>query len=138
MKILIRAVYAAFALAMLTLGSAALVLPYGVFPETAAALGDEAVHIAQEAGAALVALALFCAWYALHYECSWVGHAILTVFFVLIAAIHWADYFREMRSLSSPLLTSLPAVIFVALGVMRRRAVLPSREGSPPPRRGRG
>ena len=122
MRDLIRAIYAVFAAGLLGLGVIAFLLPYGLLPEVAAGLSDEALHITQEAGAAVIALAVLCAACAWRYESSSLGHSILTLFFVLIAVIHWADYLREMREISSPVLTSLPAIVFIALGFLRRRA----------------
>jgi hypothetical protein len=79
------------------------------------------LHIVQEASSAVLALGLLSAWCACHYAESRAAHGILSVFFILIGLLHWIDYVRDQRPVTSGLVTSVPAVVFVVLWVLRRR-----------------
>ncbi len=115
-----RTIYALFALGMLGIGGIGALLPFGVLPEIAAGFDGEALHVVQEASAGALALGALSGWCACAPARCGAAHVVLTFYFALIAAIHWIDYVRDLRPLSSGLLTSVPFVVFVVLGMLRR------------------
>jgi hypothetical protein len=78
-------------------------------------------HLMRELGAALVFVGLMSLWCNFNYDRSRTVHYLLTLFNLLIAAIHWYDYSRGDLPLTSPLFNSLAFVAFAALAIARSR-----------------
>lgn len=70
-------------------------------------------HLIQEQGAGFVFIGAMSMWCARHFERRGVVHAGLIVFTALFAAIHWAGYLRDGRSLLSRLVNSVPFALFL-------------------------
>ncbi len=121
MKSLHQIIYALFGAGMLLVGVVGFLLPFGFMPELAEAYDDEALHVVQEASSAVLALGLVSLWCAWNYAQSRALHWVLTLFFILISALHWADYVRDERPIESGLINSVPAVVLLALAAFRKR-----------------
>jgi len=124
MERLHRIVFAVFAAGMLVLGGLGLSLPFVPDVDTGFAPGSDAatelLHLTQEAAAGMFALGLLAAWAARHPARSGAVHVALTAYFVLIAAIHWIDFARGARPLTSGLLNSVPFVVLACSWGLRR------------------
>jgi hypothetical protein len=115
-----RLVFAVFAAGMLLLGSLGLLLPFAPVPRLDDVRDPELLHVTQEAAAGLLALGLCAAGAALRPARSAPAHAALTVYFLLIAAVHWIDFARDLRPLTSGLVNSVPFVVLAGLWRVRR------------------
>ncbi len=78
-------------------------------------------HILREEGAASIFAGLVAFWCIFDFEGRWRVHHLLTVLTLLLAAIHWFDYFGGNRGKLSPLLNSLPFLALITLTLLRRR-----------------
>jgi hypothetical protein len=88
------------------------------------------LHILQELGVALVLAGLVAAWFTWHYEQSVFFHWSLTLFWALLALVHWFDVRGPNDSIGGPLVLTVPFLWFVALGALRATA---ERQPRPPP-----
>src|SRR3954470_1447232 len=78
------------------------------------------LHLLQEFGALMVFAALILFWFIRNYQHSLSLHWAMTVFFALLAVVHWVDV-RGMRpSMAGPILNTVPLVLFVIVGVLRK------------------
>jgi len=118
MKSLHAVIYGLIGAGLILLGSIGFLLPFGVLPEVAETLGSEGLHILQEASSGAIALGVLAAWCAFSY--SKAAHWTLTVFFLLIATLHWIDSIRAQGPLTSALLNSVPAATLLVMGMVRR------------------
>jgi len=105
-------VYAVFGTLALLLGVLALVAPARALPPEM--YSPLAAHLLREQGAEGVFIGLMALWCATHYEQRRPVHNALLVFTLLFAAIHWAEYLQDRRSLLSPLVNSVPFLLFAA------------------------
>src|SRR5262249_53911786 len=77
------------------------------------------LHVVQEFGSLLVFAGLITFWFLCHYEQSQAFHWALTVFWALIALVHWVDIRGPSPSVVGPLVNSVPFVLFLAIGLLR-------------------
>ena len=96
-------------LGIATLGAAlfALIHPLGKSPEE--------MHLGRELAAAMVFVALMFLWCARNYEQRRAVHGALIVFAVLLALVHWLDYFHGTRPLMSGVINSVLAAVLLAM-----------------------
>jgi hypothetical protein len=134
-RLLTKSVYALVGVLFLLGGTSVLLLGTGLLPEPVKdvilSVGERNVntlHLMQEYAALLVLVALLTFWFVKHYEASRAFHWAMTAFWGLIAVIHWFDPTGEFHSGLGEALTSVPFLLFVALGLLRGRA-----EGRTPP-----
>jgi hypothetical protein len=124
-RVLARACYALFGAAFLVAGASVLLADTGLLPALRNALVEESrgdlntLHILQEFGALLVFAGLVTFWFLWHYEQSRPFHWMLTAFWGLIALVHWFDVRGPIRSVAGPLVTTVPFLLFVAIGLLR-------------------
>ena len=78
------------------------------------------IHILREAGAAGIFIGLMSIWCIFNYEKRTAVHYFLVVYAFLMAAIHWFEYLTGHRQLMSPLLNSVPFVVFVLMVMFSR------------------
>lgn len=81
-------------------------------------------HILKEEGAASIFIGLVAFWCIFDSERRWGVHHLLTMFAILIAAIHWVDYFGGNRPLISALLNSIPFLALLTLTLLHKRYAL--------------
>ena len=128
-EIIVKVVYGFFAVAFLLVGIIAFASGTGLLPEPlqgivrGAAHGDDnALHIIQEFGAFLVFIGLITFWFIQHYDQSRNFHWAMTIAWGLIALAHWFDVRESRNSLISPVINSIPLILFVTLGLLRRKS----------------
>jgi hypothetical protein len=103
-----RIVYALFGTLALLAGVAALLRPALVLPDVYSHL---TAHLVREEAACFVFVGLMFFWCLGHFDERRPVHLALLTFTVLFAGIHWADYVRDLRHVSSPLVNTAPVII---------------------------
>lgn len=78
------------------------------------------LHIIQEFGSMLVFAGLITFWFIRHYEHSKAFHWAMTVFWGLIAFVHWFNVGGPLRSVRSPMINTIPFILFLLVGLVRR------------------
>lgn len=76
------------------------------------------LHLLQEFGGMMVFAAILSFWCVKNYGQSMGYHWALTVFFGLLALVHWFDV-RGVRSPMGPAINTLPVLLFAVIGVWR-------------------
>jgi len=115
------AIYGIFGAGAIVYGTAALLFPAVL--ESNAAQSFRFAHILREQGAAAIFVGLMSFWCILNYERRRTVHYFLMVFALLLAVIHWHDYFAGHLPWMSPLYNSVPFVILSAMAIFSRKAV---------------
>jgi hypothetical protein len=128
-RLLTRSVYALIATVFLLAGASVLLLGTGLLPRPVQELvlseGENnlhTLHLLQEYASLLVLVALLTFWFVKHYEQSVAFHWVMTIFWGLIAVIHWFDPSGKFHSGLGEALLSIPFVVFVLLGLLRAKA----------------
>lgn len=101
-------------------GVGALFFP--TFLESEAAQSVELKHILREHGATAIFLGLMSFWCIPHYEQRRAVHYFLMLFGLLLAGIHWVDFFNGNRPLMSGLINSVPFLVMLTMAVPLLRA----------------
>jgi len=124
-----KSLYGFLGVVLLLVGASVLLFETGLLPGAisravaAVAEGDAgALHILQEFGAFLVFVGLITLWFMRHYEQSRFFHWALTAAWGLIALAHWFDVRGPLHSGIGPLINSVPFILFLLLGLWRRRS----------------
>ncbi len=122
-----KSLYGFSGVVLLLAGASVLLFETGLLPGAVGRAVSNAVHndagalhIVQEFGAFLVFVGLITLWFMRHYEQSRFFHWALTAAWALVALAHWFDVRGERHSSTSPLLNSVPFIIFLLLGLLRR------------------
>ncbi|HZM89660.1 MAG TPA: hypothetical protein VFF31_24270 [Blastocatellia bacterium] len=128
-KAIAKFVYGFFGAAFLIVGVTVLLLHTGLLPESVKnvvvgfAHDDElAVHLIQELASVLVFAGLITFWFIRHYEQSKAYHWAMTTFWALISFAHWFDGREGPRSVTGPLINTIPFVLFLLIGLFRWHA----------------
>ena len=103
-----RGTYAVFGTLALLAGIAALFRPTLVLPDVYSQL---TVHLIREEAACFIFVGLMFFWCLFHFAERRPVHLALLAFTAIFAGIHWADYLRDLRHLSSPMVNTLPVII---------------------------
>ena len=77
-------------------------------------------HAMRENGAAGIFIGLMAFWCAFNYERRRSVHYCLMVFALLLAAIHWVDYFAGHLPWISPVYNSVPFTVLLVMAVLDR------------------
>jgi hypothetical protein len=115
-RAIVRALYVLAGLWFLFVGVVALLqkIPLG-------AGGDPEIrHVMQEAGCVLVFAGVVTLWFSRRVEASKGVFIGLTVFWALIAIVHWMDIDGGIRTGLSPWINTVPFLVFVAVGFLAR------------------
>jgi hypothetical protein len=115
-------VYGLFGAGAIVYGVATLLSPSVLVSE--AAQSFHLMHILREQGAAAIFIGLMAFWCIFNYERRWGVHYFLMVLTLLLAAIHWWDYFAGHLFWMSPLYNSVPFAVLLAMVALDR----PSRQ----------
>ena len=103
-----RGIYAVFGTLALLAGIVALLRPAIILPDVHSQL---TAHLIREEAACFVFVGLMFFWCLGHFDERRPVHLALLTFTVLFAGIHWADYVRDLRHVSSPLVNTAPVII---------------------------
>jgi hypothetical protein len=76
----------------------------------------------QEFGSLLVFVGLITFWFVRHYDRSWPFHWAMTLFWGLLALVHWFDVRGPVESVIGPAINTVPFGLFVLLGLLRLRS----------------
>lgn len=126
-RILAKVTYAIMGAAYLTAGALVLLVNTGLLPDAvreflvARAAQNNLVflHVLQELGALLVFVALVTFWCVRNYEQSRALHWMLTLYWAIMAVIHWFHVASPTVSVLGGLINTIPLALFLALGLMR-------------------
>jgi hypothetical protein len=79
------------------------------------------LHILQELGCLLFLVGLITLWFVRHYERSLFFHWSMTIFWGLVAWVHWFDVRGPEPDLNiaGALIIAIPFALFVLIGLMR-------------------
>ncbi|MFL5329437.1 MAG: hypothetical protein ACJ8C4_11030 [Gemmataceae bacterium] len=126
-KAIATALYVIVGVAFLAAGASVLLIGTTVLPTGArdtimhVAHGDaNTLHVLQEFGSLLVFAGLMTLWFAMRYYGSRAFHFALTVFWVLLAWVHWYDIHGVIHTGRAQLLISIPAAVFLVVGIARQ------------------
>lgn len=127
MKTFTKLLYAFFGLLFLSAGAALVSYKSGILPvnlETrifhAAENNLNSLHLLQEFGALMVFAGLLSFWFIKDYEQSKKFHIAMTVFWALMAIIHWTDVLHSGAPLVYAFINTVPLLLFAVTGVMRK------------------
>src|SRR5262249_6868810 len=125
-KLPARSLYGLVAVTFLLAGASVLLLGTGLLPRAVRdvlidlAQGDgNTLHIMQEYGSLLVFIGLITLWFIWHYDASRAFHWAMTVFWGLIALVHWFNIAGPWDSAIDPLINTVPFALFLAVGLLR-------------------
>jgi uncharacterized protein YjeT (DUF2065 family) len=129
-RALVKSFYALFGVLYLAAGLSVLLLGTGLLPTPIRKLildigqgNDNTLHVMQEFGCLLVFAGLITLWFVRHYEQSGTFHWAMTAFWALFALVHWVDVRgRPAESFLGPAINTVPFALFLAVGLLRRRA----------------
>lgn len=125
-RFLATLLYVATAAAFLAAGAAALLVDTALLPPgvrdavVGLSRGDlHTLHLVQEAGALLVLVGLLTLWFAAHYDRSVYFHWAVTLYWAIMALIHWFHVAGTPASVVGPLVNTVPLVVFFLVGLVR-------------------
>jgi hypothetical protein len=121
-----KSVYSFFGALFLIVGATVMLLHTGLLPESVRnivmgfAHDDElAIHLIQELSSILVFAGLISFWFIRHYEHSKSYHWAMTTFWALFSFAHWFDGREGPRSITGPLINTIPFIVFLLIGLLR-------------------
>jgi hypothetical protein len=124
--ILAKSFYGLFGAVYLLAGVSVLLLSTGLLPqamkEFIERLGQDNLHtehIMQEFASLLVFVGLITLWFVRHYDQSWAYHWAMTVFWGLIALVHWFDVRGSFQIGVGQLINTIPFGLFLVVGLLR-------------------
>jgi hypothetical protein len=79
------------------------------------------LHILQELGCLLFLVGMITLWFVRHYERSLFFHWSMTIFWFLVAWVHWFDVRgpEPDPSIAGAVIIAIPFALFVLIGLMR-------------------
>ena len=111
-------IYGLFGAIAIVYGVVNLLLPTLMVPE--AARSFVLSHILREQAAMAIFIGCMFLWCIFNYERRSAVHYLLTVFALLLAAIHWFDYLSGHLNWMSPLYNSVPVLVLVLMAIRMR------------------
>jgi hypothetical protein len=128
-RVVTQSLYVLLGAIFLLGGIGVLLLGTGLLPtpvrDVILSIGEDnlhTLHLMQEYATLLVLVALLTFWFVKHYEMSRPFHWAMTLFWGVIALVHWFDPRGEFHYGLAEAITSVPFVLFVALGLLRERS----------------
>ena len=128
-RALAKSLYGLVGVVFLVAGGSVLLLGTGLLPaavrDTIVGIGQDnpnTLHIMQEFGSMLVFAGLITLWFLRHYDKSRPFHWAMTVFWGLIALVHWFDIRGPVESVVGPLINTVPFALCLAVGLLRETA----------------
>jgi hypothetical protein len=127
-RVVANSLYGVVGTVFLIVGATVLLLTTGLLP---AVLGGfimkfghddpTTLHIIQELGSVLIFVGLITFWFIKHYEQSLAFHWAMTTFWMFFALAHWFDVRGSFHAGSGQLVNTIPFILFVLVGVLRKR-----------------
>ena len=121
-----KSVYGVFGTIFLIVGATVMLLHTGLLPEALKNIVMDfahndllAVHLIQELASILIFVGLISLWFIRHYEHSKTFHWAMTTFWALFAFAHWVDGIEGPRSVRGPLVSTIPFIVFLLIGLLR-------------------
>ena len=111
-------IYGIFGAGAIVYGATALLFPAVL--ESNAAQSFRFAHILREQGAAAIFVGLMSFWCIFNYGRRRSVHYFLMVFALLLAVIHWHDYFAGHLPWMSPMYNTVPFVVLLIMAVLSR------------------
>src|SRR5262245_26966861 len=118
-KVLAKTLYGVIGVLFLLAGGSVLLVGTGLLPEPMRRLifdighGDgNSLHIMQELSSLLVFAGLITLWFVRHYEQSRPFHWAMTVFWGLIALVHWFDVRNGFEAGIGQVVITIPFALF--------------------------
>src|SRR5262245_50539090 len=131
-RILAMSLYGLVGAVFLLAGVSVLLLGTGLLPEPVRELivdiahdNGNTLHIMQEFGSLMVFAGLISFWFVCHYNQSRPFHWAMTVFWALIALVHWYDIRGGLQFGIGPAINTIPFGLFLAVGLLRRLSETP-------------
>jgi hypothetical protein len=131
--VITKIVYGLVGVFFVLVGGSVLLLNTGLLPDSVRnmivdyAQGDgRLLHVLQEWGNAHALLGLLAFWFIRHYDQSQTYHWAMTAYFAVDALIHWFHVAGPPESITGPLINTIPFVLFVTLGLLRRLQARPA------------
>jgi hypothetical protein len=127
-KILAQLSYIVVGAAMFLFGASVLLAGAGALPGIQSSLVDEAkgnldfVHVLQEFATLLVFAGLVTIWFVFHYGQSMAFHWAMTLFFLLLAVVHWFDVRGRSSFTTGDIVIGIPFFWFTVVGALRELA----------------
>ncbi|HLJ95445.1 MAG TPA: hypothetical protein VKU02_19870 [Gemmataceae bacterium] len=128
-KMLARGLYGLVGVLFLLAGIGVLLLGTGLLPSAVSDLirgisqdNPHTLHVMQEFASLLIFAGLIALWFFWHYERSWPFHLALTIFWGLIALVHWFDIRGSFQLGVGPVINMVPLGLFVVVGLLRKRS----------------
>jgi hypothetical protein len=119
-------VYGFFGTVFLIVGATVMLFHTGLLPGPVQNLilgfahsDPNALHLIQEFASILVFAGLVSIWFVRHYEHSQLYHWAMTTFWALFALAHWFDGREGLRSVSGPMIDTIPFFLFLLIGLLR-------------------
>ena len=81
------------------------------------------LHIMQEFGSLAIFVGLLLIWQMRREKFDAFFHGSMTLFWGLLAIVHWFDVRGSLISVTGPLITTMPFVVFVLVGSIVHCAV---------------
>jgi hypothetical protein len=111
-------IYGAFGTGAIVYGIAALLFPAAL--ESNAVQSWRFAHILREQGAAAIFVGLMSFWCIFNNERRRAVHYFLMAFALLLAVIHWHDYFSGNLKWKSPIINTVPFVVLLIMAILSR------------------
>jgi hypothetical protein len=124
-KLLAQTSYVVVGAAMFLFGASVLLAGAGLLPGLQSSLVEEAegnldfVHVLQEFATLLVFAGLVTLWFVRRYDDSMVFHWAITLFFALLAIVHWFDVRGRSDFTTGDIVIGIPFFWFAAIGALR-------------------
>jgi hypothetical protein len=136
-RLLAMGTYALLGAGFLAAGASTLLVNTGLLPEgirdTVIRFSQDnlmMLHIVQEFGSVLVLIGLLTFWFIANYDRSRFFHWAMTVYWAIMALIHWFHVAEPLTSVVGPLIITLPFLLFLLIGVMREATEKPRLAGA--------
>lgn len=113
-----KVVYLVFGAFAILFGTATLLAPTFLLSE--ARRSFHLAHNLREQGAAIIFLGSMSLWCFFNYDRSRTVHYLLTLFTLLLSAIHWYDFSQGDLPLISPIYNTVPFLIFTGMALTSR------------------
>lgn len=78
-------------------------------------------HFLKETGAAVITLGVFHLWGVFNFQKMSQPNYILLLFWVIMAGIHWYEFAVGNRTISSPLINSIPTLLMTLVIFCRKK-----------------
>lgn len=86
-----------------------------------ARLAESIVHFTMELSISIIALGSILLWGSFNANTSQKLDYLFVGYFFLFSGIHWFEFFQDNRTIMSPLINSIPLLLFGLVLLLRRK-----------------